>query len=142
MPQNKSTIHCALPRATVSKDNCNVSNAVTECDNPEFHSTYSYSDMSNHYLTTSQMCFLVAKILWKTICSTDFLLQNRGSVIKIKNQNLIQLDQESMIFRKWHHYNLSNSTAAMYFLSAEMHSYTTNGSHSLRWKEMVASKLT
>lgn len=44
--------------------------------------------------------------------------------------------------KKWHHHSLSNSTAATSFPSAEMHSDTTNGSCSVKWKETVVSHLT
>lgn len=47
-----------------------------------------------------------------------------------------------MIFKKWQRHSLSNLTSAIYFLTAKMHSYTMNGSHSVRWKEMVGSQLT
>lgn len=79
--------------------------------------------------------FLVAKTLWKTICSPHFLLQNRGCAVKIKIWS-------NWIRSQWYLGSDITTAYPVYFLSAEMHSDTTHGSRSVRLKEMIVSQLT
>lgn len=107
-----------------------LGNKVLSLENFILHSqAWAITTLSLH------KCFLVAKTLWKTICPTHFFLQNRGCVIKIKVWS-------NWIRSQWYLRSDITTAYAIYFLSAEMHSDTTHGSHSARLKEMIVSQLT